>query len=130
MDLNRLVVACEKGNDATLRPLMLQQYEPKEDCSMENLTARTSGWDKLSKLVEGQSVSGFFNCAAAGLLKLLINTKTDYSYRVAASKLKDFNPAEEMTIRMLLANSLDDFLRQKTLQRGWPSTFSLFMSKC
>jgi hypothetical protein len=60
---------------------------------MENLTANTSGWDKLAKLAEGQSVSGFSNRAAAGLLKLLINTKTNYSCKVAASKMNDFDPA-------------------------------------
>ncbi len=54
---------------------------------MENLTAKTSGWDKLAKLVEGQSVSGFSNRAAAGLLKLLINTKTNYSYKLLPEKL-------------------------------------------
>jgi hypothetical protein len=67
-DLNRLVVACENGNEDTLRPLLLKLYEPYLDCRMENLTANTSGWDKLAKLAEGQSVSGFSNRAAAGLL--------------------------------------------------------------
>ena len=107
-DLNRLVVACENGNEGTLRPLLLKLYEPYLDCRMENLTANTSGWDKLAKLVEGQSVSGFSNLAAAGLFKLLINTKTNYSYKVAASKMNDFNPASETQIRLLLADSLDD----------------------
>ncbi len=107
-DLNRLVVACENGNEDKLRPLLLQLYEPYLDCRMENLTAKTSGWDRLAKLVEGQSVSGFSNRAAAGLLKLLINAKTNYSYRVASSKIRDLDKAEEMQIRLLLANSLDD----------------------
>ena len=75
---------------------------------MENLTYKTIGWDRLVKLVEGQSVSGFSNRAAAGLLKLLINTKTNYAYKVAANKIKDLHPCEETQIRLLLANSLDD----------------------
>ena len=91
-DLNRLVVACENGNnDDAIRPLLLALYEPYLDCRIENLTMETTGWDKLAKLVEGQSVSGFSNAAAAGLLKLLINTKTNYAYRVAAIKSKDFD---------------------------------------
>ena len=53
-DLNRLVVACENGNEDKLRPMLLQLYEPYLDYRMENLTAKMSGWDKLAKLVEGQ----------------------------------------------------------------------------
>ena len=76
-DFNRLVVACENGNEDTVRSLLLELYEPYLECRMENLTLRPTGWDKLAKLIEGQSVSGFSNAAAAGLLKLLINTKTN-----------------------------------------------------
>jgi hypothetical protein len=75
---------------------------------MENLTLRPTGWDKLATLIEGQSMSGLSNAAAAGLLKLLINTQTNYSYRVAASKSTEFNPNQLTKIRLLLADSLDD----------------------
>ncbi len=85
---------------------------------MENLTLKPTGWDKLAKLIEGQSVSGLSNSAAVGLLKLLINTKKNYAYRMAVTK-----------IRLLLADSLDDCYASGEIATWVPLTMSILTSK-
>ena len=51
----------------------------------------TRGWDKLAALIDGQAVNGFQVREAAGLLKVLVVVKSNYSYQVAARKTKEFN---------------------------------------
>ena len=53
-DLNRIALAYSDANAETLRPLLLELYEPFLECSMDNLLSKTSGWDNLAKLVDGQ----------------------------------------------------------------------------
>ena len=71
-------------NAEALRPLLLELYEPFLECSMDNLLSKTSSWDNLAKLIDGQSSKELTIRKAAGLLKVLVNTKTEYSYQVAA----------------------------------------------
>ncbi len=54
-DLNRLAIAYSDENAEELRPLLLELYEPFLECSMESLLGKTSGWDNLAKLIDGQS---------------------------------------------------------------------------
>ena len=75
---------------------------------MDNLLANVLEWDKLATLINGQSVNGFDKRVAAGLLKVLLKTKTNYSYQVAARKTKEFNPQVQAEVRLVLANSLED----------------------
>ena len=107
-DLNRIALAYSDANAETLRPLLLELYEPFLECSMDNLLSKTSGWDNLAKLVDGQSGEELTVRKAAGLLKVLVNTKTDYSYEVAARISAQFDQQMLLTIRLLLARSLDD----------------------
>ena len=60
--------------------------------NVDNLFANVLEWDKLATVIDGQAVNGFDKRAAAGLLKVLLKTKTNYSYKVAAKKTKEFNP--------------------------------------
>ena len=60
--------------------------------NVDHLLANVLEWDKLATLINGQSVNGFDKRVAAGLLKVLLKTKTNYSYKVAARKTKEFNP--------------------------------------
>ena len=83
-DLNRIALAYTDANAETLRPLLLELYEPLLECSIDNLLSKTSGWDNLAKLIDGQSGKELAIRKVAGLLKLLVNTKTEYSYQVAA----------------------------------------------
>ena len=75
---------------------------------MENLLANVLEWDKLATLIDGQSVHGFDKRVAAGLLKVLLKTKTNYSYQVASRKTQEFNPQVRTEVRLLLANSIED----------------------
>ena len=75
---------------------------------MDNLLASVLEWDKLATLIDGQAVNGFNKRVAAGLLKVLLKTKTNYSYQVAARKTKEFNPQVQAEVRLVLANSLED----------------------
>ena len=68
----------------------------------------TRGWEKLAALIDGQAVNGFQVREAAGLLKVLVVVKSNYSYQVAARKTKEFNANVQLEVRLLLANSLDD----------------------
>ena len=75
---------------------------------MDNLLANVLEWDKLATLINGQSVNGFDKLVAAGLLKVLLKTKTNYSYQVAARKTQEFDPQVKAEVRLLLANSIED----------------------
>ena len=75
---------------------------------MDNLFANVLEWDKLATLISGQSVNGFDKRVAAGLLKVLLKTKTNYSYQVASRKTQEFNPQVKAEVRLLLANSIED----------------------
>ena len=70
---------------------MLGLYEPFLENRTENLLLNTRGWDKLAALIDGQAVNGFQVREAAGLLKVLVVVKSNYSYQVAARKTKEFN---------------------------------------
>ena len=72
---------------------MLGLYEPFLENRTENLLLNTRGWDKLAALIDGQAVNGFQVREAAGLLKVLVVVKSNYSYQVAARKTKEFNNA-------------------------------------
>ena len=67
---------------------MLGLYEPFLENRTENLLLNTRGWDKLAALIDGQAVNGFQVREAAGLLKVLVVVKSNYSYQVAARKRK------------------------------------------
>lgn len=84
--LSRLAAAHENEHEDTLRTQMLPLYELYLDHTMENLTGNTSKWDALAKLIDGQAVHGFSTRAAAGLLKVLINAKSEFSLQVARRK--------------------------------------------
>ena len=60
--------------------------------NVDNLLANVLEWDKLATLINGQSVNAFDKRVAAGLLKVLLKTKTNYSYQVASRKTQEFNP--------------------------------------
>ena len=76
--------------------------------NVDNLLANVLEWDKLATLINGQSVNGFDKRVAAGLLKVLLKTKTNYSYQVAARKTIEFDPQVKTEVRLLLANSIED----------------------
>ena len=76
--------------------------------NVDNLLANVLEWDKLATLIDGQSVHGFDKRVAAGLLKVLLKTKTNYSYQVASRKTQEFNCQVKTEVRLLLANSIED----------------------
>ena len=76
--------------------------------NVDHLLANVLEWDKLATLINGQSVNGFDKRVAAGLLKVLLKTKTNYSYQVASRKTQEFNPQVKSEVRLLLANSIED----------------------
>ncbi len=75
---------------------------------MLNLLGNTSGWDNLAKLIGGQSGKELTFRKVAGLPKVLVNSKTDYSYQVAARIQTSIDQQMLLKIRLLLARSLDD----------------------
>ena len=76
--------------------------------NVDYLLTNVLEWDKLATLINGQSVNGFDKRVAAGLLKVLLKTKTNYSYQVASRKTQEFNPQVKSEVRLLLANSIED----------------------
>ena len=90
--LNRVVAAFSEDKEDPLRAELLELYEPFLEYNVDNLLANVLEWDKLAALIDGQAVNGFNKRVAAGLLKVLLKTKTNYSYKVAGKKTKEFNP--------------------------------------